>query len=194
MVIKIFFAFIDCIRCVANEQDCAWVRDRHAKLCLACGKAKQKCIGAVWEQGEGTSGEPSGSAVGELGGMAAMMREMVEGQRDLVEEIQNLGELVEGIFWGRNPVADSEDYEEWLEQEWSEEVMEKESKELESEKAEYRDFVKGLREKQAEEEEKQVEESVVVENEGKKKSRIDIGMPIGSPIVVVLFLLSFSFC
>ena len=44
-----------------------------------------------------------------------MMREMVEGQRDLVEEIQNLGELAEGIFWGWNPVADSEDYEEWLE-------------------------------------------------------------------------------
>jgi hypothetical protein len=101
--------------------------------------------------------------------MAAMMREMVEGQRDLVEEIRNLGELAEGIFWGRNPIADSKDYEEWLEQEWSEEVMEKESKELESEKAEYREFVKGRREKQAEEEEKQVEEEVVVENEGEKE-------------------------
>jgi hypothetical protein len=107
--------------------------------------------------------------------MAAMMREMVKGQRELVEEIRNLGELAEGIFWGRNPVADSEDYEEWLE-EWSEEVMEKESKELESEKAEYREFVKGRREKQAEEEEKQVEEEVkqveeevVVENEGEKE-------------------------
>ena len=76
--IKIFFAFVDCIRCVANKRDCVWVRDGRAKLCLACGKAKQKCIGAVWEQGEGMSGELSGSAVGELGGMAAMMREMVE--------------------------------------------------------------------------------------------------------------------
>jgi len=175
VVIKIFFAFIDCIRCVANERDCVRVRDGRAKSCLACGKAKQKCIGAVWEQGEGTSGEPSGSAVGELGGMAAMMREMVKGQRELVEEIRNLGELAEGIFWGRDPVADSEDYEEWLE-EWSEEVKEKESKELESEKAEYREFVKGRREKQAEEEEKQVEEEVkqveeevVVENEGEKE-------------------------
>ena len=74
-----------------------------------------------------------------------MMREMVEGQRDLVEEIRNLGELAEGIFWGRNPVRDSKDSEEWLEQEWSEEVMEEESKELESEKAEYREFLKGLR-------------------------------------------------
>ena len=101
--------------------------------------------------------------------MAAMMREMVEGQRELVEEIRNLGELAEGIFWGQNPVVDSEDYEEWLEQEWSEEAMEKESKELESEKVEYLDFVKGLREKQAEEEEKQVEEEVVVENEGEKE-------------------------
>ena len=97
-----------------------------------------------------------------------MMREMVKGQRELVEEIRNLGELAEGIFWGRNPVVDSEDYEEWLE-EWSEEVIEKESKELESEKAEYREFMKGRREKQAEEEEKQVEEEVVVENEGEKE-------------------------
>ena len=126
MFIKIFIAFIDCSRCVANERECVRVRDGHAKSCLACGKAKQKCIGAVWEQGEGTSGEPSGSAVGELGGMAVMMREMVEGPRELVEEIQNLGELAEGIFWGQNPVADSKDYEEWLEEEWSEEVMEKE--------------------------------------------------------------------
>ena len=100
--------------------------------------------------------------------MVMMMREMVEGQRDLVEEIRNLGELAEGIFWGQNPIVDSEDYEEWLEQEWSEEAMEKESKELELEKAEYREFVKGLREKQAEEE-KQVEEEVVVENEGEKE-------------------------
>ena len=99
-----------------------------------------------------------------------MMREMVEGQRELVEEIRNLGELAEGIFWGRDPVWDAEDYDEWLEEEWSEEELEKELKELESEKAEYREFVKGLREKQVEEEEKQVEESVVVENEGEKKS------------------------
>ena len=59
------------------------------------------------------SGEPLGATVAELGGLATMMREMVEGQRDLVEEIRNLGELVEGIFWGRNPVRDSEPRE-WL--------------------------------------------------------------------------------
>ena len=123
----------------------------------------------VWEQVEGMSREPSGTAVVELGGMATMMREMVEGQRVLVEEIRNLGELVEGIFWGWDPVRDAEDYDEWLEEEWSEEELEKESKELESEKAEYQEFVKGLREKLAEEEEKQVEEEVVVENEGEKE-------------------------
>ena len=104
------------------------------------------------------SGELSGAMVGELGGMAAMMRKMVEGQRDLVEEIRNLGELAEGIFWGRNPIWDSEEYDE----EWSEEAMEKESKELELEKEEYREFLKGLREKQVE------EEPEVVENEGEK--------------------------
>ena len=115
----------------------------------------------VWEQGEGASGELSGAAVRELGGMAVMMREMVEGQRDLVEEIRNLGELAEGIFWGRNPIWDSEEYNEWLEEEWSEEGMEKESRELELEKEKYREFLKGLGEKQ-------VEELAVVENEGEK--------------------------
>ena len=94
-----------------------------------------------------------------------MMREMVEGQRDLVEEIRNLGELAEGIFWGWNPIWDSEHYDEWLEQEWSEEAMEEESKELELEKEEHREFLKGLREKQVEEESVVVEN---VENEGEK--------------------------
>ena len=42
-------------------------------------------------------------------------------------------------------------------------------KELELENVEHREFLKGLREKQVEEEEKQVEESVVVENEGEKE-------------------------
>ena len=86
-----------------------------------------------------------------------------------MEEIRNLGELAEGIFWGQDPIRDAEDYTEWLEEEWSDGDLEKESKELESEKAEYREFVKGLREKLAEEEEKQVEEEVVVENEGEKE-------------------------
>ena len=124
------------------------VQDGRAKLCLACGKAKQKCIGVVWKQGEGASGELLEATVGVLGGMAAMMREMVEGQRDLVEEIRNLGELAEGIFWGQNPILDSEDYDEWLKKKWSEEAMEKESRELEKEKEEYREFLKGEGEKQ----------------------------------------------
>ena len=137
-----------------------WVQDGCMKSCLVYGKAKQKCIGAVWEQGEGASREPSGAVVGDLGGVAVMMREMVEGQRNLVEEIRNLGELAEEIFWGWNPVQDSEEYDEWLE-EWSEEEMEKESKELELEQEEYREFLKGSGEKQ-------VEEPAVVENEGEK--------------------------
>ena len=62
MVIKIFFAFVDCIRCAANDQECTRVRDGRAKSCLACGKAKQRCLGAVWEQVEGMSGEPLGPA------------------------------------------------------------------------------------------------------------------------------------
>ena len=72
-------------------------------------------------------------------------------------------EFGEGIFWGQNPIRDSEDYNEWLEEEWSEERMEMESKELELEKEEYREFLKGLREKQ-------VEKPVVVENKGEKNN------------------------
>ena len=53
------------------------------------------CLGAVWEHGEGASRELSGAMVRELGGMVVMMREMVEGQKELVEEIENLGELAE---------------------------------------------------------------------------------------------------
>ena len=82
--------------------------------------------------------------------------------REMVEEIRNLGELAEGIFWGWNPVWDSKEYEEWLE-EWSDGEMEKESQELELEQVEYRDFLKGLGEKQ-------VKEPAVVENEGEKDS------------------------
>ena len=79
------------------------VQNGCTKSCLACSKAKQKCIGAVWEHGEGASRELSGAMVGDLGGMAVMIREMVEGQKNLVEEIRNLGELAEGIFWGGIP-------------------------------------------------------------------------------------------
>ena len=45
-----------------------------------------------------------------------MIKEMVEGQRDLVEEIRNSGELAEGIFWRQNPIQDSEEYTKWLEE------------------------------------------------------------------------------
>ena len=157
-----FLAFIDCGRCVANKQECAWVWDGHAKSCLACSKAKQKCIGVVWEHGEGASGEVLGVTVRDLGGMAAMIKEMVEGQKSLVEEIRNLGELVEGIFWGQDPVEDSKEYTEWLE-ELSEGELEKKLNELELEQVEYREFLRGL-------DEKQDEELVVVENEGGKNN------------------------
>ena len=69
--------------------------------------------------------------------------------------------MAEGIFWGQNPIQDSEDYNEWLEEEGSEEGMEKESRELELEKEEYKEFLKGLGEKQ-------VEELAAVENDGEK--------------------------
>ena len=76
--------------------------------------------------------------------------------------IRNLGELVEEIFWGQNSIWDSKEYDKWLE-EWSEEELEKELQELELKQVEYREFLKGLGEKQ-------VEELVVVENEGEKNN------------------------
>ena len=47
--------------------------------------------------------------------------------------------MVEGIFWGQNPIWDSEEYDKLLE-EWSEEEMELELQELELEQVEYREF------------------------------------------------------
>ena len=39
------------------------------KSCLACGKAKQKCMGAVWEGGVGLNGVLMGADLSELMGL-----------------------------------------------------------------------------------------------------------------------------
>ena len=52
------------------ERACERVKGGRAKSCLACGKAKQRCVGAVWEGGEGLNG----TLMGELTGL---VRELV---------------------------------------------------------------------------------------------------------------------
>ena len=140
-----------------SEQECAQVCNGHTKSCLACNKAKQRCLGAVWEHGEGVSGEASGAAVRDVEGIAVMLKEMVAGQKILVKKIRNLGEMAEGIYWGWGPVQYAKEYTKWLEE------LEKELNELELEQLEYREFLRGLGEKQD-------EELAVVEGEGEKNN------------------------
>ena len=42
------------------EWECERVKGGQAKSCLACGKAKQKWVGAVWEGGDGLNRMPMG--------------------------------------------------------------------------------------------------------------------------------------
>ena len=43
-------------RCGQLERDCERVKGGQAKSCMACGKVKWKCMGVVWEGGEGLNG------------------------------------------------------------------------------------------------------------------------------------------
>ena len=51
-----------------------------------------------------------------FGGNGSNDEEDGERAEKLVEETRNLGELAEGIFWGWDPIQDSEEYAEWLEE------------------------------------------------------------------------------
>lgn len=118
------------------------------KSCLTCGKSKQKHIRAIWQNGEGASGDGSANLVVELGGVTELLKELVEGQRDLVVEMQNLGEV---MVWGRDPIQDAKDYVEWLE-EWNKEDLEREVIGWEEENILFQEFLKGVAEMRNEEE------------------------------------------
>jgi hypothetical protein len=107
----------------------------------------------MWENGEGASGEGSGNLVVELGGVTELLKELVEGQRALVEEVRNLGEA---IVWGRDPLRDAEDYADWL-GEWDEEELDGEIAGLEGENNLFWEFLKGVAKKQSEGEEGEME-------------------------------------
>ena len=119
-----------------------------AKSCLACGKAKQKCIGAVWEGGVGLNGVPMGADLSELTGL---VRELVGEMRGMREELTEVKETVErGLrsvaksshSWYRTPVRDALDYAEWWE-EFQVEEVDREYQELWKEDGLYFEFLKG---------------------------------------------------
>ena len=113
------------------------------KSCLACGKVKQKCVGAVWEGGEGLNGMPMGELMG-------LVRELVGEMRGFREELREVKEVVEkGLrnvvkashLWHQTPVADALNYAEW----WvgfPQEEMEREYQELWKEDGTYWEYLK----------------------------------------------------
>ena len=97
------------------EQGCERVKGGWAKSCLACGKEKQKCMGAVWEGGEGLNGILMGELVG-------LVRELVGKMRGFKEEMREMKEVVEkglrniakaNYSWHWTPVMDVMDYTKW---------------------------------------------------------------------------------
>ena len=102
-----------------------------AKSCLACGKVKQRCVGAVWEGGEGLNGTPMGELTG-------LVRELVGEMKGFKEELREMKEVVvKGLrnvakanhLWHWTPVADALDYVEWW-AEFPQEEMDQEYQEL----------------------------------------------------------------
>ena len=97
------------------ERACDRVKGGRAKSCLACGRAKQRCVGSVWEGGDGLNGVPMAELTG-------LVRELVGEMRGFWEELREVKEVVEkGLknvaranhLWHRTPVADVLDYVEW---------------------------------------------------------------------------------
>ena len=114
------------------------------KFCLACSKAKQKCIGAVWEGGEGLNRVPMGESMG-------LVRELVGEMRGFREEWQEMKEVVgQGLknivktnhSWHWTPFTDALNYVEW----WvgfPQEEMKQEYQELWKEDGTYWEYLKG---------------------------------------------------
>jgi hypothetical protein len=123
-----------------------------------CSKAKHRCIGAVWGNGEGNSreviGVPSGSVSEELREMREMMKEMMKLQQ---VSIKAAAANLEEVTWVVQEVLDSFQYR--RDNEWEDEIfdkwvadmefgeMENEVAELQAEKAEYREWLKERAEK-----------------------------------------------
>ena len=70
------------------EWECKRVKGVCAKSCLACGKVKQKCVGAVWEGEAGLNGVLMGTNLSELTGLVW----------ELVGEVKELKETMDRGF------------------------------------------------------------------------------------------------
>ena len=113
------------------ERACDRVKGGRAKSCLACGRAKQRCVGSVWEGGDGLNGVPMAELTG-------LVRELVGEMKGFWEELREVKKVVEkGLknvarashSWHRTPVANALDYAEW----WAgfpQEEMDREYQEL----------------------------------------------------------------
>jgi hypothetical protein len=145
-------------RCLASERECARVREGRAKSCLVCSKAKHRCLGAVWGNGEGNSGEvvgvPSGSVSEELREMRGMMKELMRLQQasikaaaaNLEEVTWVLEEVMDSIQYRRDSERDADLFDEWVSgMDFGK--MEKEVAELQAEEAEFREWLKERAEK-----------------------------------------------
>ena len=123
-----------------------------------CSKAKHRCIGAVWGNGEGNSGEvvgvPSGSVSEELREMREMMKEVMRLQQasikaaaaNLEEVTWVVQEVLDSFQYRRDNEREDEIFDEWVaDMEIGE--MENEVAELQAEKAEYREWLKERAEK-----------------------------------------------
>ena len=123
-----------------------------------CSKAKHRCIGAVWGNGEGNSGEvvgvPSGSVSEELREMREMMKEVMRLQQasikaaaaNLEEVTWVVQEVLDSFQYRRDNEREDEIFDEWVaDMEIGE--MENEVAELQAEKEEYREWLKERAEK-----------------------------------------------
>jgi hypothetical protein len=152
------FFFINVPRCLVTDRECARVREGRAKSCLVCSKAKHRCLGAVWGNGEGNSGEvvgvPSGSVSEELREMRGIMKDMMRLQKasikaaaeNLEEVTWVLEEVLDSIQYRRDNERDAELFDEWVSgMKFGE--MGNEVAELQAEEADYREWLKERAEK-----------------------------------------------
>ena len=113
------------------------------KSCLAYGKAKQKCMGMIWEGGEGLNGMLMGELMG-------LVQELVGEMRGFRKELREMKEVVEkGLknvaksshLWHWTPIADVLDYAEWW-VEFPQEEMDQEYQELWLEDGSYWEYLR----------------------------------------------------
>ena len=115
-----------------------------AKSFLACGKVKQKCVGVVWEGGDGLNGMPLGELMGLVQKLVGEMKRFREELREMKEVVvKGLKNIMKSNHsWYQTPIADAIDYMEWY-MEFPQEEMDWEYQELWLEDGLYWEYLKG---------------------------------------------------